>query len=967
MATSTTNFTSRTTGTSSTLLVTQHDITNTPVDAALVDGTDAIYVVTFGVFLSEFGNVFEVVLGTTPDGSGSGQQDLTSAFETNGSVTINYNALSFKFDVATDALSSDTADPYTWGMTLSAGARATAFLGQVALEGSTVSGSIVLDDGAKDHAVTAGNASWDFTAVQPTITHTSVNKSDDAGDAAWDFATVEPTVSITDTLKNADAGDAAWDFAVVDPSITVFGPKAADAGDAAWDFAVPEVTVARTFARSDDAGDAAWDFAVAQPTVSLIQTLVTTQYAYMKAAAASVTELSLPTDNTDTIPSGWTAQPEERTGTEGNYRVCRERTTVNGVFDSATDWRWAPEFLLQPWQRPVGMLSDKQRRYSSTVRHIRSGATATVVWQVQADLLDGRPGRSSVSTVFDTALVGPAITVDANLEMHATAGGTVVPNVTTVNAASVDGIEIGIAETGDEATRRRRFFPAVTVGGIVSIYENRSGNWADYLVTSIPTTVSATARSYSIGVSHLEHGDDCNVAGLCKLGFGQAEQGVDGIPGVVPVEITVYQKRTKGAADPDLPALSGNGAMTFDFDGIPETTGFIGLVGNAGSWTRGFPTYDTTTEEVVCAQVVANSDDEFETAWSAVRICESPSDLNTVYKRSMTEPTALADGTARIPASTSDTVPAGTSPVWANTGHRNALSNTWKWFGWVRAEGLDGDRGATSVEIIVYQKRTKGAADPTLPALIGATPMTFNYSGTPEATGFVGLLEGQGDWSRAFPTYSAETEEVVCAQIVATSDNDFSGGWSGIRVCENPSDLNTVFVRNGVEPAALASGTMRVPTGTSDAVPNGTAPVWQNTGHKNALSNTWTWFGWVRAQGLDGQPGTRGLPGADGTGIATLWQVVRGTVGGIVPALPSGDVDVDVRTDTVTGAGRWTLQRPSYDPFRQVLWSIHAINAGTISPSDWTRTVESIDSFYDQIWIRVEGDDPPPKLADMDA
>ncbi|MDE0473493.1 MAG: hypothetical protein OXI50_02945, partial [Gammaproteobacteria bacterium] len=170
-------------------------------------------------------------------------------------------------------------------------------------------------------------------------------------------------------------------------------------------------------------------------------------------------------------------------------------------------------------------------------------------------------------------------------------------------------------------------------------------------------------------------------------------------------EIAIFQKRTKGGANPALPALTGAGAATFDHDGEPETPGFLGRVGGIGSWSRAFPAYDALTEEVVCAQIVATSEDAFSGTWSAIRVCENPADLNTVFARSGVEPDAIPDGPARVPAGTADTVggTAGDDPVWTNTGHRNALSNTWKWFGWVRAEGIDGT-GAAYFEQGVYEE-----------------------------------------------------------------------------------------------------------------------------------------------------------------------------------------------------------------------------------------------------------------------
>ena len=374
-------------------LLTANDIANDAIDAAIVGSSDTRYVTTVVVGSS----VVELVIGAETQ-LGTGRQDLSSAFESNGSVTVTYGLHSFKFIISEDATAVDNAETYTWGLNTQAAARAASFLTAVAAATSGEAGSIVLDDGAKDHAVDAGDAAWDFSPDEPTVTYVSSGIAANAGDAAWDFATTEPTV-------------------------TVLGNKAVDAGDATWDFDIPAVSVTKNESLGASAGDASWDFAVTQPTVSRMGTRVTTEYAYR--VATSLTQADLPTGNTDAIPAAWTATPGSATATEGVYRIARERTEVNDAFDSATDWEWSPELVLQPWRRPERPRSDKSRRYVATVRHKETGATATVSWNVQAEVQDGEdgedgdPGVDGVAReyIFTSSATADAITGDANLPL----------------------------------------------------------------------------------------------------------------------------------------------------------------------------------------------------------------------------------------------------------------------------------------------------------------------------------------------------------------------------------------------------------------------------------------------------------------------------------------------------------------------------------------------------------------------
>ena len=464
-----------------------------------------------------------------------------------------------------------------------------------------------------------------------------------------------------------------------------------------------------------------------------------------------------------------------------------------------------------------------------------------------------RPGRPAVSTVFDTALIGGSSPADENAEVRALAGAAAVDPLTAANAETVTSIEIGISaddDPVDAATAlRREFLPQVAAGEVLMLYEAAGDNWAAYLSTTVPASIAAGARTVTVGVSHLEHGDGADVSGACKLGFSRAIRGDDGLS---RYELTIYRKRVRRTAN----ALAVPASASWDHDGTPEADnqGLEGRLTNIGDWSRVFPAYDPKTEEVMCSQATGRSDDTIPGGWSTPRRCESPAGINTVYKRSATRPAALPAGPVRVPAGTADSPPSGAGDLWQNTGVQNAFTRNWTWDGWRRAEGLPG-----AVELAVYQKRTKGAADPDLPDNDAQTdPPTWDYDGTPEIAdkGLVGRLTNVGDWSRVFPAYDAQTEEVVCS-IASGFSSDVLGGWSPVRVCENPADINKVYRRADSRPAALADGADRVPSGTHDSlddVPAGRGYLYENTGHRNALSNTWKWDGWTRLDVVDGFP-----------------------------------------------------------------------------------------------------------------
>ena len=102
-------------------------------------------------------------------GGGSDQNDLSSLFETNGSITLIVGDHSITIGVE----AYDLSDPYN--VVPSNAAEVTAFF-QAVQPGGAMDGTLTLRDfvpaPSEAHAVNAGDASFAFAVPQPTVTHT---------------------------------------------------------------------------------------------------------------------------------------------------------------------------------------------------------------------------------------------------------------------------------------------------------------------------------------------------------------------------------------------------------------------------------------------------------------------------------------------------------------------------------------------------------------------------------------------------------------------------------------------------------------------------------------------------------------------------------------------------------------------------------------------------------------------------
>ena len=166
-----------------------------PINPDIVDGGGSAYLRQL-----EFNdlNTFTVRLATVLSQMGAAGPDLTSAFETAGSITVAAGSESYTFNIA-DADNVDTAEPYIWNAASRPGMLAfiTAF---IALDAATQAAAIVtLNDGAgvaPSFTDNTGDAqTW---TVGTAITSITVPEAD--GDPT-------PTYSVVGTLPAGIAFD----------------------------------------------------------------------------------------------------------------------------------------------------------------------------------------------------------------------------------------------------------------------------------------------------------------------------------------------------------------------------------------------------------------------------------------------------------------------------------------------------------------------------------------------------------------------------------------------------------------------------------------------------------------------------------------------------------------------------------------------------------------------------------------
>ena len=194
-------------------------------------------------------------------------------------------------------------------------------------------------------------------------------------------------------------------------------------------------------------------------------------------------------------------------------------------------------------------------------------------------------------------------------------------------------------------------------------------------------------------------------------------------------------------------------------------------------------------------------------------------------------------------------------------------------------------------EISIYQKVGLAAAAP-------AAPTTPTWVQSSETVG------GLGSWSQTFPTYDPNTERVACAILLVGDDNSASVV-GAVRFCENPGDINAVFIRSATNPDRLADSATRLPDNTYDTdqdVPAGAGPIWIAVGNRAPNATTWTWSAWDKIEGTDGKFAARELD---------VYRVINAPAsGGSAPATPTA-TRYSFETDGLFGlTANWVRTRP---------------------------------------------------------
>ena len=131
------------------------------VDSELRGGNQAIYptYIFFGTRDSPAYLRFRFHTDSSSSSGGGAGQDLSSAFEQNGSITFSVGGHDFVFSIADDAIARDTTEPYQWNFTAAAKTRLITWFEAIRIDGegnsltTAAGGTFTIDDGATGPAV----------------------------------------------------------------------------------------------------------------------------------------------------------------------------------------------------------------------------------------------------------------------------------------------------------------------------------------------------------------------------------------------------------------------------------------------------------------------------------------------------------------------------------------------------------------------------------------------------------------------------------------------------------------------------------------------------------------------------------------------------------------------------------------------------------------------------------------------
>lgn len=206
---------------------------------------------------------------------------------------------------------------------------------------------------------------------------------------------------------------------------------------------------------------------------------------------------------------------------------------------------------------------------------------------------NGVAGGAAISTVFGVDLLGGAAAPTATGRIRVADGGAAVDPLVRRTAQGAATLQVGLsAGTAAATLSLREFLPQVQVGDVVSVYENRTTNWVDFVVASVPASIPDGAGAAAFGVAFLENGTEANVTGACSLGFSRARRGADGRSvDERGVHLYVADKTgtslTFGASRPHE-APDGYRLTLLGGAGFATTVGQVNLTGGATGFSHQF-------------------------------------------------------------------------------------------------------------------------------------------------------------------------------------------------------------------------------------------------------------------------------------------------------------------------------------------------------------------------------------------
>ena len=321
----------------------------------------------------------------------------------------------------------------------------------------------------------------------------------------------------------------------------------------------------------------------------------------------------------------------------------------------------------------------------------------------------------------------------------------------------------------------------------------------------------------------------------------EGQAGEDGSDGTTYQQVSIYRAVTRTAND-DTPETPRNTTSSFD-DGFTWSA--------PRYWSKTIPSsFDVHTQFLFCSTATLDST-ATSAEWSDPVLCDDLPDLNTIYKRSATQPAnpgrANKRTVSREPPTgwqdSTENVPDGSGAIWVSVGVRQAEASEFEWSDPTKLEGT------TYLEVKIYRAVTRTANDDT-PETPRNTTSSFN-------DGFT--WSEPRNWSKTIPSsFDVHTQFLFCS--TATLDSTSTAvEWSGPVLCDDLPDLNAIYKRSVAAPSNPGGADKRTvsrepPTGWRDStenVPDGSGAIWVSVGVRQAEASEFEWSDPTKLEGVD--------------------------------------------------------------------------------------------------------------------